>query len=112
MHRCAATTWASMPARSLQTPQITEASKWRSREEDLSLSIARVEAARLAKHVLALDEQLTANENQLNDLLKVSEAAPLLEETGSVRSAPRSASLRGRMKAGSVTRQQLRAWPG
>jgi transposase len=62
--------------------QITEVSKWRSREEELSLSIARAEAARLARHVLALDEQLTANENQLDDLVKVSEAAPLLEETG------------------------------
>ncbi|MFJ4027997.1 transposase, partial [Paenarthrobacter sp. NPDC090009] len=36
----------------------------------------------LAKHVLALAEQLTANENQLDELVKVSEAAPLLEETG------------------------------
>lgn len=66
----------------LTDAQITEVSKWRSREEELSLSIARVEAVRLAKHVLALDEQLKANENQLDDLVKVSEAAPLLEETG------------------------------
>jgi transposase len=66
----------------LTDAQITKVSKWRSREEELSLSIARVEAVRLAKHVLALDEQLTANENQLDDLVKVSEAAPLLEETG------------------------------
>jgi transposase len=36
----------------------------------------------MARHVLALDEQLTANENQLDELVKVSEAAPLLEETG------------------------------
>lgn len=42
----------------------------------------RVEAARPAKHALALDEQLTANENQLDDLVKVSEAAPSPEETG------------------------------
>ncbi|WP_420179916.1 IS110 family transposase [Paenarthrobacter sp. TA1.8] len=62
--------------------QITEVSKWRSREEELSLSIARAEAVRLAKHVLALDEQLTVNENQLDELVKASEAAPLLEETG------------------------------
>lgn len=68
--------------RKLTSTQITEVSKWRSREEELSLSVARAEAARLAKHVLALDEQLTANEKQLDELVKVSEAAPLLEETG------------------------------
>jgi transposase len=66
----------------LTSTQITEVSKWRSREEELSLSIARTEAVRLARHVLLLDEQLTANENQLDELVKVSEAAPLLEETG------------------------------
>ncbi|GAA4046694.1 hypothetical protein GCM10023063_37380 [Arthrobacter methylotrophus] len=37
------------------------------------------EAVRLAKHALALDKQLTANENQLDELVKVSEASPLLE---------------------------------
>lgn len=66
----------------LTSTQITEVSKWRSREEELSLSIARTEAVRLARHILLLDEQLTANENQLDELVKVSEAAPLLEETG------------------------------
>jgi transposase len=66
----------------LTDAQINEVSKWRSREEELSLSIARAEAVRLAKHVLALDEQLTANENQLDDLVKASDAAPLLEEMG------------------------------
>jgi hypothetical protein len=68
--------------RKLTSTQVTEVSKWRSREEELSLSIARTEAVRLARHVLALDEQLTANENQLDELVKASEAAPLLEETG------------------------------
>lgn len=66
----------------LTSTQITEVSKWRSREEELSLSIARTEAVRLARHILLLDEQLTANENQLDELVKVSEAAPLVEETG------------------------------
>lgn len=56
--------------------------KWRSREEELSLSIARAEAERLAKHVLELDEQLTTNENQLDELLKAAAAAPLLELKG------------------------------
>ena len=36
----------------LTSSQITEVSKWRSREEELALSIARTEAVRLAKHVL------------------------------------------------------------
>ena len=51
-------------------------------EEELSLSIARAEAVRLAKHVLQLEEQLTTNEKQLDELVKASEAAPLLEEKG------------------------------
>lgn len=66
----------------LTATQILEVSRLRSREEELSISIARTEAVRLAKHVLELDEQLTANEKQLNELVKASEAAPLLEEKG------------------------------
>lgn len=66
----------------LTSTQITEVSRWRDRQEELSLSIARTEAVRLAKHVLQLDEQLTANEKQLDELVKASEAAPLLEEKG------------------------------
>lgn len=62
--------------------QISEVSRWRSREEELSISIARAEAVRLAKHVLELDGQLKANEKQVDELVKASEAAPLLEETG------------------------------
>ncbi|XAS74150.1 hypothetical protein VUN82_10150 [Micrococcaceae bacterium Sec5.1] len=80
-HWCLATTWALTPARSSDA-QITEVSKWRSREEELSLPIARVETPRLAKHVLALGEQLTADENQLADLVKVSEVSPLLDVRG------------------------------
>jgi transposase len=34
------------------------------------------------KHVLDLNEQLKANEQKLDKLVKVSEAAPLIEETG------------------------------
>ena len=52
--------------------QITEVSKWRSRQEELSLSIARTEAVRLAKHVLGLDEQLIANDQQLEELVTAS----------------------------------------
>lgn len=52
------------------------------------------QGVRLARHVLALDEQLTANENQLDELVKVSEAAPLLEETGVQGDQRREVSLR------------------
>lgn len=68
--------------KALGKTQITEVSAWRSRKEELSLSIARAEAIRLAKHILALDEQLTDNEQHLGELVQVSEAAPLLEERG------------------------------
>lgn len=66
--------------KALNTTQITEISNWRVRNEELSLSVARSEAIRLAKHVLALDEQLHNNEQHLTELVQVSEAAPLLEE--------------------------------
>ncbi|MGO4587201.1 IS110 family transposase [Arthrobacter sp. 2RAF6] len=70
-------------ARKKLTPaQIEEISRWREREEELALSIARAEAIRLAKHILNLDQQLKSNEKQLDELVKVSEAAPLLEEKG------------------------------
>lgn len=64
--------------------QITEVSQWRARKEELSVSVARAEAVRLDKHVVELSDQLTltANEQQLTELVQVSEAAPLLEETG------------------------------
>jgi transposase len=68
--------------RSLTASQISEVTRWRPREEELSLCVARNEAIRLAKHILRLDGQLTANEKQLDELVKVSEAAPLLEEKG------------------------------
>lgn len=48
----------------------------------MALGIARSEAVRLAKHVLDLVEQLQANEQKLDELVKVSEAAPLLEVKG------------------------------
>lgn len=68
--------------RKLTGSQMQEISRWRERDEELSLSVARSEAVRLAKHVLELDEQLSCNEKALDDLVTVSEAAPLLEETG------------------------------
>lgn len=70
-------------ARRRLTPvQIEEISRWREREEELALGIGRAEAVRLAKHVLDLEEQLKSNEQKLDELVKVSEAAPLLDEKG------------------------------
>ena len=70
-------------ARKKLTPvQIEEISRWREREEELALSIARTEAVRLAQHILDLEDQLQSNEQKLDELVKVSEAAPLLEEKG------------------------------
>ena len=70
-------------ARKKLTPtQVEEISRWREREEELALAIGRTEAVRLAKHVLALEEQLQANEQKLDELVKVSEAALLVEIKG------------------------------
>lgn len=68
--------------KALSKTQISEVSKWRTRKEELSVSVARAEAVRLANHVLALDQQLADNEDQLTELIQISEAAPLLEEPG------------------------------
>src|SRR5699024_6022301 len=62
--------------------QINEISRWREREEKLSVAIARAKAVRLARHILELKQQLSANEKRLDELVRGSEAAPLLEKTG------------------------------
>ncbi len=66
----------------LTAAQMEEISRWREREEELALRIGRTEAIRLAKHILDLGERLESNEKQLADLVKVSEAAPPLQEKG------------------------------
>ncbi|MDN6679245.1 MAG: IS110 family transposase [Yaniella sp.] len=68
--------------RALSKAKIVEIARWRTRNEELALSVARAEAVRLANHAQALDAQLTDNEQQLDELVRVSEAAPLLEEKG------------------------------
>lgn len=95
------------PRKALSKSQITEVTKWRTRNEELSLPVARAEAIRLAKHVIDLGNQLTTNEKQLAELVQVSEAGPLPEETGfkaisaakclSALSHPRPHSYRGRL---------------
>lgn len=42
--------------RKLTSVQIEEISRWREREEELSVGIARAEAVRLAKHILYIEE--------------------------------------------------------
>ena len=68
--------------RKLTPAQIEEITRWREREEELLPSIARSVAVRLAKHILDLGEQLKSNEQKLDELVKLSEAAPLLEVKG------------------------------
>jgi len=66
----------------LTASQIREAARWRTRAEDIATSTARAEAVRLAKRVADLDEQLTANQAQMIDLIRASRAAVLLDKTG------------------------------
>ena len=62
--------------------QIREVCRWRAREEPLALSIARSEAVRLAKRIGELDAEIKTNNDRITELVEVSEAAPLLQETG------------------------------
>jgi transposase len=68
--------------KSLTGTQIAEVSRWRSREEPLAISVARSEAARLAKRICELDTDIKTNGGQITDLVEISEAAPLLHEKG------------------------------
>ncbi len=68
--------------KSLAASQINEIARWRSRVEDVATSAARTEAVRLAKRVVALNEELTANHTQMTELIRASKAAVLLDETG------------------------------
>ena len=52
------------------------------RDEPLALSVARSEAVRLAKHISGLDADIKANSSRITELVEISEAAPLLQETG------------------------------
>lgn len=62
--------------KALTHAQISEVSRWRSRQEELALSIARAEAIRLAKRILELDDDVEKNHDQLTELVMISEAAP------------------------------------
>ena len=67
---------------SLTGSQILEVSRWRAREEPLAVSVARSEAVRLAKRIGELNAEIKANGSRITELVEVSEAAPLLQESG------------------------------
>lgn len=68
--------------KALTGAQIAEVSRWREQDEELALSVARTEAVRLAKRIGDLDKDVAGNTQQITDLVKVSEAAPLLDVKG------------------------------
>lgn len=68
--------------RPLTAAQITEVSRWRTREESLPAQVARGEAVRLASRIQHLDVELATNMKTLTDLVTASPAAVLLEEIG------------------------------
>lgn len=68
--------------KSLTGAQLAEVSRWRARDEELTLCVSRAEAIRLAKRIVELDSELKANNRQITELVQISEAAPLLEEKG------------------------------
>jgi transposase len=55
--------------RKLTRAQIDQVSRWRTREENLSNTVARAQAVRLARRINDLSDDLTANEHHIADLL-------------------------------------------
>lgn len=68
--------------RPLRSKQILEISRWRPREEPLAQATARAEATRLANRVVALNDELTANQKAIATLVRATPAAELLDKTG------------------------------
>jgi transposase len=66
----------------LTAKQVNEVARWRTRAEDLATATARAEALRMAKRVIELDQELSANQSRMTELIRRSKAAPLLEKTG------------------------------
>lgn len=66
----------------LNHSQITTASTWRSRSEDLATATARGEATRLARRIIDLDHDLATATRRILELLRMSPASVLLEEPG------------------------------
>lgn len=68
--------------RPLTAKQISEVAQWAARVEDLATHTARAEAVRLAKRVVDLNGELSANQTQMLALIRDSKAAELLDKTG------------------------------
>jgi transposase len=68
--------------RPLTAGQIAAIAAWRARDEDLATTVARKEAVRLAKRVIAADRELAANTKHITDLLNRSPAGVLLDQPG------------------------------
>jgi hypothetical protein len=66
----------------LVAAQITAITRWRERQEQMELAIAREEAVWLARRVLEVTTQLAANQKRTTELIQQSPAAPLLEMVG------------------------------
>ena len=66
----------------LTTTQISEVAAWRTRTEELAISVARAEVRRLAKRVHVLGEEIVENMAQITTLIESSKAAPLLDKIG------------------------------
>lgn len=68
--------------KALSAVQIAAVSRWRARDEEPALSVARAEAVRLAKRIGELDTDPAGNNTRIIELVKVIETAPLLEMKG------------------------------
>lgn len=68
--------------RSLSGAQIAEVAKWRARDKDIAVTIARAEAIRLAKRILALGEEIAQNTTTVTQLIQQSPAKALLDKIG------------------------------
>jgi len=68
--------------RPLAGSQVLEVSRWRARAEDVGAATARAEAVRLARRVVALDDDLSQNTRTTTSLLQHSPARVLLDMPG------------------------------
>ncbi|GAA4890579.1 IS110 family transposase [Tessaracoccus lubricantis] len=66
----------------LTAGQISAIAAWRSRTEELSLSVARAEAVRLARRVRSADQELSDLTRRMRTLLEKGPAAGLLDKPG------------------------------
>ncbi|MDS1272325.1 IS110 family transposase [Lipingzhangella sp. LS1_29] len=68
--------------RRLSNQQIVEISRWRTRDEPLAAATARAEAVRLGKRIVALDDELAANQETMDTLVRCTPATGLLDKVG------------------------------